>query len=336
MPEPEDVQVAREFKAALLAREAAQEAEMARRWLQVEERLAAHMAALSWEFAERRDQGKTVSEASMYRLDRYKDLRSLTEEEIMRYEREYADPLITAGQHELGRVGIDHARALIGAGYGPFDAPYFKRLPYEAVEYMAGFLGDGTPLMRLLKESYPAAMDGMVRELITGTAQGTNPRETARRMRDGLGMGLDKSLLIARTEQLRAYRTASTEQYAASGVVSKYKRISARDERTCMACLASDGEEFAVGTLFSDHPAGRCSTIPVVIGAREVNWQKGSTWFEQQDAATQKKMMGAKYYDAWKAGEFKLGDLRSTVHSDVWGDSPQVTPLAQLTRRVSA
>ena len=97
-----------------------------------------------------------------------------------------------------------------------------------------------------------------------------------------------------------------------------------------MACLASDGEEFAVGTPFSDHPAGRCATVPVIIGAREVNWQKGSTWFEQQDAATQKKMMGAKYYDAWKAGEFKLGDLRSTVHSDVWGDSPQVTPLNKL------
>ena len=112
--EPEVVQVAREFKAALLAREVAQEAEMARRWLQVEERLAAHMDALAWQFDELRRDGKKISEASMYRLDRYKDLRSLTEEEIMRYEREYADPLITTGQHELGRVGIDHARALIG------------------------------------------------------------------------------------------------------------------------------------------------------------------------------------------------------------------------------
>jgi len=328
--EPLVVRVMREFKAALLLREQAQEADMADRYLEVEERLQAHIDALAWDFAERREQGLTISEAALYRMERYKRLRALTEEEVLRYTGDYAEPLIRRGQAEMGQLGIDNAASAINASYGAFGGPIFERLPYEAIENMVGLAGDGSPLNTLLREAYPDAFDGVIRELIQSTAIGVNPRQTARRMRDGLGAGLNRALVIARSEQLRVYRQASAMQYERSGVVREFRRLATKDSRTCMACLVSDGERFPVGAVLSDHPNGRCAMVPVVIHARTPQWETSLQWFRQQDPEQQRGQMGAKYFEAWQDGVFQLPQLRSTVRSNVWGDSPQVTALNKL------
>ena len=147
--EPLVVRVMREFKAALLLREQAQEADMADRYLEVEERLQAHIDALAWDFAERREQGLTISEAALYRMERYKRLRALTEEEVLRYTGDYAEPLIRRGQAEMGQLGIDNAASAINASYGAFGGPIFERLPYEAIENMVGLAGSFTKVIKV-------------------------------------------------------------------------------------------------------------------------------------------------------------------------------------------
>jgi len=330
MAEPLVVRVMREFKEAILLRESAQMAQMAERYLRIEERTEAAIMALAYEFDERRRNGETITEAALWRMQRYKELQAQLEAEVNGYMRDYADPAISTWQREIGGLGIDQANAAIIASYDGGFSPFFNRLPVSAIDNMIGLAGDGSPLRKLLAEGYPDALDGMVKALIDSTALGINPRETARYMRDGLGAGLDRALTIARTEQLRVYREASRQQYEASGIVHRFKRICARNENTCMACLLSDGEIFEVGQELTDHPNGRCSTIPIVDGRKEPTWQSGKEWFAEQDEETQRAQMGGEYYDAWKDGAFNLEQLRSTAHSDTWGDSPQVTSLSSL------
>jgi hypothetical protein len=58
--------------------------------------------------------------------------------------------------------------------------------------------------------------------------------------------------------------------------------------------------------------------------------QSGVDWFNKQDEATQKAMLGAKY-DAWKNKKFELSDIVGHSHDKEWGGSIHEKSLKQLT-----
>lgn len=331
MPEPTVIRVINEFRAALLARDARQMIEMAKRWQQVEHALAGAIDALAQDIAARRAAGETVTTISIAELARYRSLLAQTRVEIEKYI-EYATTLITAQQREAGRVGIEQALQSLRALYDDISAvvPSFDVLPIETIESMAGLAGDGSPLRTLLENAWPDAVDGMTRELTTAIARGRNPRQTAAAMTNGLADGLNRALVIARTEQLRVYREATRQQYKSSGVVVGYRRVAAKQLRTCMACLMLDGKIYSLDTPFEDHPNGRCTAVPIIVGMDPVRFTTGRDYFLGLNAAQQQKMMGKQVYDAWKAGGVQLEKL-AKIHTDpVWGNSPRVATLSDL------
>jgi len=177
----------------------------------------------------------------------------------------------------------------------------------------------------------------MTQALMDGTALGWNPRKTARAAlgapglsSGGMARGLGRIMTIARTEQLRVYREASRMQYQASGVVDGYKRISAKDDRVCMACLIADGTFYPLSEPLADHPNGRCALIPCVKGVGRPEWQTGQAWFLEQSEDQQRQTMGAAKYAAWRAGKFDLTSLVQATDDPVWGPSIGVTPLRGL------
>jgi SPP1 gp7 family putative phage head morphogenesis protein len=334
MPDPVVVQVLREFKEALRLREAAQMTQMAQRYVQIEQRLAGQMELLAQDMAAKKAAGQVVSEGALYRMDRYKALHLQVEAQINNYNSQYALPFIEAEQRYYGEIGIRGAWDALASQAGSAGLNIgWNRLPVEAIEQMVGLAGDGSPLKALLAKAYPAAMDGMIKQLIDSTALGINPRQTARNMADGLGDGLDRVLTIARTEQLRVYRMASTEQYRESGIVKGFKRLATKDTRTCLACLMSDGEMFQVEEELSDHPNGRCTCIPVLNVGPQVQWENGQDWFKALPEERQQALMGEQLFNGWKGHKFGLSDLRKTAHSDTWGDSPRVATFKELELR---
>jgi SPP1 gp7 family putative phage head morphogenesis protein len=334
MPDPVVVQVLREFREALRLREAAQMTQMAQRYVQIEQRLAGQMELLAQDMAAKRAAGEVVSEGALYRMERYKALQGQVKDEIMRYNGQYAMPVIQGEQAYYGDMGIRGAWDALASQAGSSGITVtWNRLPTEAIQNMVGFAGDGTPLNRLLAKAYPDAINGMIKQLIDSTALGINPRQTARNMADGLGDGLDRVLTIARTEQLRVYRMASTEQYRESGIVKGFKRLAAHDARTCLACLMSDGEMFQVEQELSDHPNGRCTLVPVLNVGPQVQWENGQDWFKALPEERQQQMMGEQLFNGWKGHKFGLSDLRKTAHSDTWGDSPRVATFKELELR---
>ena len=253
--DPEVVRVLKAYRVLLDGREDALMRDMGRRWLDIEHRLDAEIALLAREIADRAASGRVITEQIVWRAERYQIIKAQLEDEIRKYNRDYAVATISRAQEQYALLGLDAARDAINATYGPMGA-YWNRINVGAVQSMIGFAGDGTPLEKLLRESYPDAVDGLTKALINGIARGQNPAQTARDMADGMGMGLDRSLLIARTETARAYRTASTEQYRQSGVVSGFRRL-VKKETACMACLMLDGETFELEGELDDHPRGK-------------------------------------------------------------------------------
>lgn len=325
--EPEVVRMMRGFRTALLAGESSQQHEMAIRWLQVEGALRSDIDALSSELINAAKEGRAANEETISKNKRYLDLLRQLRTEVYGFADD-ASMSISAKQLEFGIQAIDNALALIRTQ--SIDL-LFSRLPIEAVEAMVGLAGDGSPLGQLLRLSWADAADGMTRQMIKGVALGWSPRKTAEEMQKGMSSGLNRALNIARTEQLRVYRDISRQQYQESGVVTGYKRIAAKQPSTCIACLLLDGKRYELDEVMEEHPSGRCAMVPIVEGAPVVAWRSGKAWFEEQGEETQKAILGASKYDAWKDNQFDLSDMVAVRKSSKWGDSVGVKSLRTLT-----
>lgn len=325
---PVVVDVMNEYRRALLHQEQQQMLAMAQRWRMVEDSLSLLIENVAGDLANESAAGRTVSLWKVRSLDRYQTLLAQVRVQMATHNRE-TTVQIAIEQRTLARLGIEQAGELIrAASRMPIG---FDVLPVEAIENMVGLAGNGSPLQQLLAAEGGAVEQRMTEELVRSTALGRNPRETAARaIANGLRMGLQRSLVIARTEQLRVYREASRQAYIHSGVVKGFRRLATKDSRTCMACLMADGEVYELTETLREHPQGRCAMIPMVIGMPVLSWRTGADWFRAQSAATQRTMMGPQRYEAWRRGAFDLDQLVSVRRNATWGDSVAVTPLAQL------
>ena len=327
--EPLVVQIMRQFKASLLLREDAQVRRMADQWLTVERALIGEMELLAQDLLAEKLAGKSASVWKLRRMERYQSLLQQAATEMARYN-DYAENTIMAEQNTYGQLGIEHAAQAIGASYTG-AAPTFSRLPVAAIQNMVGLLGDGSPLRRLLNDAYGTAAQAMSDALVNGTAMGWNPRQTARAMADGLASGLGRILTTARTEQLRVYREANRQEYEFSGVVEGFVRLVAHQTRTCLACLAAEGEWFPVKVPLYDHPNGRCSLVPKVDGMRLPSFQRGVDWFRTLPEVTQQEMIeqqvGKQAAAAWQRGEIPFERFYSRRPNRTWG--PSLSPTRQ-------
>jgi len=93
--------------------------------------------------------------------------------------------------------------------------------------------------------------------------------------------------------------------------------------------------------VISDHPQGRCTSVPVVRGMPETTWTSGEMWFNQQPEDVQLSIMasgergaqskaGRAKLDAYRAGLFKFSDLVTRTDNKTWGKGLTPTPLSKL------
>ena len=279
-------------------------------WLDVTRGLEAECELLAREIAERQARGLPVTLWHVRRMERYQSLMRQVRAQIGRYSPgAIAD--IAEMQQMMARLGLEHAAALIDMQTTSVAA-LFDRLPVDAVLNMAGNTAAGTPLASLFTPLPGEGAQAATRALMRGIALGWHPTKTARAMMEGTGLAYERSVLIARTEQMRVYRETTRRQYAASGVVEGYRRVAAKSARTCIACLMADGRFYELDVPFEEHPAGRCVAVPALRRSDGVSWATGETWFRRQDARRSADS-GPGRYEAWQSGRFDLGETVTRV-----------------------
>jgi SPP1 gp7 family putative phage head morphogenesis protein len=133
----------------------------------------------------------------------------------------------------------------------------------------------------------------VVRDVLTqGLAEGVNPREMARRLTDEVRTMLrTRAEVLARTEIINSYATATLDRYERAGIdgaTVSGEFATAEDARVCPICEAIAGSEFALDAMRSDtfefqpsdsepdhlggeypvrppvHPQCRCAILPVI------------------------------------------------------------------------
>ena len=230
-------------------------------------------------------------------------------------------------------LGID-TRLLARAGIE------WVNLPAEAFVQFVGFSQDGAPLSKLLDQIGPGVRQGVTESIGEGLARGLSPRDTAVLVRNRVGMGLTRALAISRTETLRSFREASRLQYAANGnIVKRYRRVSAKDSRVCMACMALDDKVYELDQPLDEHVNGRCAIIPETVTYRDLgipvdqapfNRETAEGWFAKQPESTQLQMMGPARFEAWRAGDFEWADMAKVESNPIWGDQAVTKPVSEL------
>lgn len=331
MAEPLVIQAINQWRELYQAKDAKTMRDLARRWLEVENRLRGDMLELAMYLDELRAGGQTITTARLMQMERYQQLIRAARAEQTKFA-EWADGMVRGNQVEMVRDGVTGAQETIRAAMadGNVLGISFNRINTAAVNYAIGYAADGSPLYDLLRASYPESVVKLTDNLVKGLAAGLGPAKTARLMQESMAGNLDRALTIARTEQIRALRAGSLEQMQQSQVVSGYIRRAQRSGNVCAACLALDGTELASDEVFESHPNCMCYPQPVLKYGKTPAFPSGPEWFAEQKEATQREILGPGKFKLFQEGRLDWGRVTSIQEDPVWGPTIRLTAVAEL------
>lgn len=228
---------------------------------------------------------------------------------------------------EAIKFGFAQARDLVMASYPLETMAYFKGLPTPQIEALYSLVNTDT-VKRLFNSITPDAVSRIESTLFNGLAMGKPYKVIGDELAKIIQMPLSRAITITRTELNRAHRLSSLSFYQQYGV-KRYKRMASKGH-ACMACLLLDGQIYSSEQMLEDHPNGACFMVPIVEGAPEPEWEYGKDYFLRLSPEEQAQRMGAKYYEAWQSGQFKLEELTTIKENHIWGNTPQVKPLSEF------
>ena len=193
---------------------------------------------------------------------------------------------------------------------------------------------------RIESQTAPLPREAQVairRQLLRGIVVGANPREAARRAMRGiedLWTGAsNRAVVIARTEMLDAHRAAAQAvDRANADVLQEWEWSADLSPRTCRGCLAMHGRRFP---LTSPGPQGhqqcRCARRPVTKTWGELGFagieeprpltQSAEAYFNRLSETQQRGILGARGYEAWKAGVYPMDQWARKQSNAGWRDS---------------
>jgi SPP1 gp7 family putative phage head morphogenesis protein len=330
---PTIYETARAFRRALLLKDAQTAGFLLAAYGAAYGRIAAALDELLRQMEEAKARGETVGASWLARRSRLESLQDQVSLEIVQFGN-YADRTILNGQTEAVRAAEANALDLMRMGAQISDVvetgAAFNRVPFGALEQLVGFLADGSPLRELFAMNGPFAAHAAEEALVSGVAQGKNPRAIARELRDALEVPKVRALTIARTEVLRAYRGATGETIKAnSDLVEGYIRVASLSIRTCPMCWALHGTFHEASEEFATHPNCRCTQVPAVMGARP-KIKAGAMAFRDLSEEKQIEILGPKKHALYKAGKFDLPDLVEQTRSERWGAGLRERTLQEL------
>ena len=206
---------------------------------------------------------------------------------------------------------------------------HFDKLDLKSVRNAAFHVRDNTPFTSLLSRASTVGRDAFGRHLVSSIALGLSPRDAAAKaLRSGLGQSYTRFLTIYRTEMTRVQRFTSAEVYSSTGRVRGYRRLSAKDRRTCLSCLLMDGVEFPLDHPFDQHPNCRCILRPILL-ADTRPFVRGTDWLRSQPTSVQRRFLGPRRFELFEQGMPLMNFVTRHDHP-IWGSSFVDRPLTDL------
>jgi uncharacterized coiled-coil protein SlyX len=292
--------------------------------------------------------GTPVSPSWLYEQHRLENLMSSIQRDVGAFSK-FAQGQVASLQREAILGGVNDAQLALQATVPGGVSWSFNAVPPSAVEAQVGALQPGSPLAKIFEEFGPQAALAGKAALVTAVTTGMSPMETARLLRDSMQMPLQRARTIARTEQMRAYRTAQLQNFQAnSDVVNSWIWLAELGPFCCAVCCEMNGSEHSLDETLDSHPNCRCAQVP-----RTKDWsdilddagvptdgldltdtrpqiENGADWFAKQSDATQLAILGPSKFALYQNGDLALKDLVNHGHDPEWGGYRSEKSLADL------
>lgn len=165
--------------------------------------------------------------------------------------------------------------------------------------------------------------------LILGLSLGQKPRDIATQITQKLDEPRWRSLTIAATELFKAYNSTLMEHYQVNAhLITGWVWMCKLSPRSCACCVALHGSVHSLSEVLHDHPNGECMPIPYVHGMELP--QSGIDWFDEQDEALQREILGTEVaYGLFKSG-VPLSTFVGMDHDVTWGTSVYQRSVKQI------
>lgn len=322
-----------------MEREDATIRQLVSRWMNIERKLEGEITSLAYEIDEARRNGQKITDAKLYRMERYQSLLAQAKSEVEQFSKINAAEVMTLQRTYAmdGKNFMDEALSpLVQVGVN------FNRLPADAVNAAIAYTSDGAPLAKLLMKDYPSTAAGIMQALLDGIAQGWNPRKIASAMKEALSGNLQRALVIARTETLRAFRDAAqTGMEGNADVLEGWIWSSALTSATCPVCWGLHGSFHPLTEKLNDHICGRCVPVPVTKPLAQIDPRlkgltdprvrvpMGDMVLRGKSDEFARSILGPGRYDLWKSG-VDLSDMVRWTDDPEWGMTPALKALKDL------
>lgn len=194
-------------------------------------------------------------------------------------------------------------------------------------------LSSNSPLKELFDVIGPLAAVKAREVFAKAIAEGWNPRKMATVLkREVEGLSKNRAVLIARTEMIRAYRTANKDIYERNDdVLRGWRWTCAKTPATCGLCLALDGEIYPTNKVLVSHPACRCTMVPLPktdFGGPQP--KSGEEYFKNLPPTDQDRILGKTKASMYREGKITLKDNVGFKDSPQWGRQPVPKRLKDL------
>lgn len=323
------------YRQRIIAREAQTSDDLTRMYQATWERASGQLSALLDKMQAALDRGDTINPAWLHQEGRLTNLLHFIDAQVNEFG-DHSRVIISQLQHDAVNLGNQLAEAQL-AGLLPDGVNWtFGRPSPAALHDLYSAMQPGSPLHDLFDEFGGQAADIAKQTLFSGVAMGDGPRQIARDLASNMQMPLNRALTISRTEAFRAFRSAASENYRAnSDVLDGWIWTCDLSDRTCIACIEMSGTVHGLDEDLDEHVNGRCTQTPLtkpwadILGPLGIDTSdipetnadipSGDDWFNEQDAATQRDILGNAKYNAWQAGDLDLSDLVGHSDDSDWG-----------------
>lgn len=228
-------------------------------------------------------------------------------------------------------------RLAVATGQLPEEIPVF-RPSTEQLEALARNtwpkdLGEGVrQVAESMNDLTPAAQARLKRALMDGVLRGDGTAKIASAVKAATDVSMREAIVYARTRVQQVANDAARLAYARNDhLVKGVQWMATLDKRTCLQCAAQDGKVFPNGEEppLPAHPQCRCFYGPVVKSWRELGIpadkanadirrmfdgkpaerETYGSWLREQPAETQRAILGASRYDAYRKDGAALDDF---------------------------
>ena len=244
---------------------------------------------------------------------------------------------LTAGAVQLNRVPAGELRAIVQRQQEKIASDYLVL----SVDAERG-LRDGLLRGVTRGSSVADTARGILRQTQATTAQRLGigsaaeleaaPAAIVDEVRQAFAGGMQRALVLARTELIDASRVATTASYlAAPDVVAGWEWMATLDPRTCGACWGMHGEVFPPDAHQEGHQQCRCTQSPLLVGERpgENGLQDSRQAFDQLTADQQRQVLGPARLKAYQDG-VPLRAMAQRRDNRGWRAGNYVTPVRDL------